>query len=208
MERKNTILLTVIAVATLLVAVVGATFAYFTATVNTTNQANNTTTVKTKTLVSAKMDMGSKVEATDILPGYKALKTVTIKGDGAAGDQAVNTVITLTPSVADFGTHVKYTLYKVATASAATNGVTCTASDPQTSTGNYYDAMTCDTSKAGAAVKSGTFSGTTPVTLDVVVEYNTDDTYYLVVEYENASGEQNAEQGKTFTVAIDFAAKA
>ena len=37
MEKKNTLLLTVIAVATLLVAVVGATFAYFgsfTATVN------------------------------------------------------------------------------------------------------------------------------------------------------------------------------
>ena len=33
MERKNTILLTVIAIATLLVAVVGATFAYFTATI-------------------------------------------------------------------------------------------------------------------------------------------------------------------------------
>ncbi len=32
MERKNTLLLTIIAVATLLVAVVGATFAYFTAT--------------------------------------------------------------------------------------------------------------------------------------------------------------------------------
>ena len=35
MEKKNTILLTVIAVATLLVAVVGATFAYFTATATT-----------------------------------------------------------------------------------------------------------------------------------------------------------------------------
>ena len=33
MEKKNMVLLTVIAIATLLVAVVGATFAYFTATV-------------------------------------------------------------------------------------------------------------------------------------------------------------------------------
>ncbi len=40
MEKKNTILLTVIAVATLLVAVVGATFAYFTAQGGTTSQAN------------------------------------------------------------------------------------------------------------------------------------------------------------------------
>jgi hypothetical protein len=45
MERKNTILLTVIAVATLLVAVVGATFAYFVASgsVNSTSIVNVTT---------------------------------------------------------------------------------------------------------------------------------------------------------------------
>ena len=45
MDKKNTLMLTVIAVATLLVAVVGATFAYFTATEN----ATGTTTVTTKT---------------------------------------------------------------------------------------------------------------------------------------------------------------
>ena len=49
MERRNTILLTVIAIATLSVAVVGATFAYFTATTNpggTNNQNVNTNTAK------------------------------------------------------------------------------------------------------------------------------------------------------------------
>ena len=45
MDKKNTLMLTVIAVATLLVAVVGATFAYFTATEN----ATGSTTVTTKT---------------------------------------------------------------------------------------------------------------------------------------------------------------
>ncbi len=41
MEKRNTILLTVIAIATLLVAVVGATFAYFTASTQTTNTGNS-----------------------------------------------------------------------------------------------------------------------------------------------------------------------
>lgn len=45
MDKKNTLMLTVIAVATLLVAVVGATFAYFTASEN----AGGTTTVTAKT---------------------------------------------------------------------------------------------------------------------------------------------------------------
>ena len=42
MEKKNTVLLTVIAVATLLVAVVGATFAYFTASNSSTGNAAET----------------------------------------------------------------------------------------------------------------------------------------------------------------------
>lgn len=47
MEKKNTILLTVIAVATLLVAVVGATFAYFTAQGGAASQANVTVSTGT-----------------------------------------------------------------------------------------------------------------------------------------------------------------
>ena len=48
MERKNTVLLTVIAVATLLVAVVGATFAYFTASGGSTE--NSTVNVTTESV--------------------------------------------------------------------------------------------------------------------------------------------------------------
>lgn len=44
MERKNTMLLTIIAVATLLVAVVGATFAYFTATAEISGETGATVT--------------------------------------------------------------------------------------------------------------------------------------------------------------------
>ncbi|MBR4231505.1 MAG: hypothetical protein IKR74_05075 [Bacilli bacterium] len=44
MEKRNTLLLTVIAIATLLVAVVGATFAYFANSANVNNVANLTAT--------------------------------------------------------------------------------------------------------------------------------------------------------------------
>ena len=49
MEKKNTVLLTVIAVATLLVAVVGATFAYFTASNSYTGDAAGNVNVNTAT---------------------------------------------------------------------------------------------------------------------------------------------------------------
>ena len=43
MEKKNVVFLTVLAVATLLTAVVGTTFAYFTATVQGNGSATTTT---------------------------------------------------------------------------------------------------------------------------------------------------------------------
>ena len=60
MEKKNTLLLTVIAVATLLVAVVGATFAYFTAT--STGTKEQTVEVKTDTINSAEFSEGLAIQ--------------------------------------------------------------------------------------------------------------------------------------------------
>lgn len=59
MERKNTLLLTVIAVATLLVAVVGATFAYFTAQGG--GDASTSITVTTHTTDSATFNAGTAI---------------------------------------------------------------------------------------------------------------------------------------------------
>ncbi len=68
MERKNTILLTVIAVATLLVAVAGATFAYFTAQ----NSVEATSTVEVQTsgvssVTSTATNCSLTIEGTDML---------------------------------------------------------------------------------------------------------------------------------------------
>lgn len=122
-NKRSMVLLTVIAVATLLVAVVGASFAYFTASVNTVNPENATTTVKAKTLASATMDMGSAISLTNKLPGYQAVKTISITGGGAADALPINTRLTLTPDLdyttADSQTAympVKYTIYKTTTA--------------------------------------------------------------------------------------------
>lgn len=211
MEKKNTILLTVIAVATLLVAVVGATFAYFTANVTTTNSEKNTTTVTTRTIASATMTLGNEISSVeDALPGYKSFKTLDVVGAGQEGDQKVTATISLTPTgTENFGTHIKYSIYKVATASKPSASI-CTDSDPKApgENGQYYDAMTCDTSALGSAVKSGTLQ-TDVVEHDIDIEYNSADTYYVLVEYENADEDQGAtEQGQSFSVAIGFSAKA
>ncbi len=215
MERKNMVLLTVIAVATLLVAVVGATFAYFTANVKIDNPANNTTQIKTKALASATMTLGDKIEVTDALPGWKGIKTLKVKGGGEAGAESTKATIKLTPTGSTlFPSHMKYTLYKVDSPdySDITAEELCTSSqpsDPETDDHKHYDKMTCTlTSLEGKEVaghNAQIIASDTPITEDITVDTSTDSMYYLYLEYVNDAGQdQNAEQGKTFSLDIGF----
>ncbi len=212
MSRKNNVMLILILTAVLLVSVVQTTFSYFAATVSTTGTAQSTVTAATVT--SATMALGDAVNGTGVYPGFKALRTLTLTGSGGAGAKSINTTLRLTPSVANFGTHVKYTVYKIATSEVATKKVTCTTSSVS---GNvigsevrYTDGMTCDVSNAGKAVKEGVFSETTPVDVDITVTGTTADTYYVVIEYVNdpASNQATTEAGKSFTVTLSYIPKA
>ena len=94
-NRKNTILLTVIAVATLLVAVVGATFAYFTAQGGTTGQtdvkvvtettASSTFNVQGALSLSATPDNFDNSEASHLNSQTDATAEVTWRPSSAAG---------------------------------------------------------------------------------------------------------------------------
>ena len=83
MEKKNTLLLTVIAVATLLVAVVGATFAYF-GSFSVNNQSRANVNVKTdeaigSSLISTGADISIHVTGQQMT--YDSTKTETDKVD-------------------------------------------------------------------------------------------------------------------------------
>ena len=199
MEKKNVIFLSVIAVATLLTAVIGTTFAYFTANITTSNAANSNTTVKTKVIAGAVMDMGSKVAVTDALPGYKTVKPITVTGSGVADSQPANATITVTPSLGAFASDVTWKLYKSSTA------ITCTSSPVTTGT-QYYDNATCKNLEGAEVVIDN--GAATAKSLNVVVSYDTKDSYYLVVEYAN-NGDQTATQsGQSFSIDMSFAPKA
>ena len=199
MEKKNVIFLSVIAVATLLTAVIGTTFAYFTANITTSNAANSNTTVKTKVIAGAVMDMGSKVAVTDALPGYKTVKPITVTGSGHAGDEPANATITVTPSLGAFASDVTWKLYKSSTA------ITCTSSPVTTGT-QYYDNATC-TIPEGAKVVIDKGAATAK-SYDVSVAYNTKDSYYLVVEYANNNDQTATQSGQSFSIDMSFAPKA
>ena len=110
MEKKNMVLLTVIAVATLLVAVVGATFAYFTAT-STTSGNDTTTSATTAQLATLSWTAEETGRSPQVYPGFKAFQAYTL---AAGGTGSARYQLTLTANVdpAFASGDVTYSIYK------------------------------------------------------------------------------------------------
>ena len=101
MEKKNMVLLTVIAIATLLVAVVGATFAYFTATVNDDRSSGEehgeakvgTQTIQNSLIIEKSKEGFGKFDDQNVYPGHKELLQLKITSPkGNATDTYFNIV--------------------------------------------------------------------------------------------------------------------
>ena len=187
MERKNTILLTVIAVATLLVAVVGATFAYFTATIQddrTTENGNGTA---------------------NITAGQVANTTVVANVEGAAGKFTAT----------DLGaSNVKVSLYKSSTLIATTENYFGCEHKVETVDNEQRYSETCTDKSVGTLVKETTLTGGAQKVVlgqDTITTTaaDTDETvyYYVVVEFVN-NGNQDTVMGKSLagTVSVKPAA--
>ena len=123
MERKNTVLLTVIAIATLLVAVVGATFAYFTATNNATGDAEGTQNAKTAKLTDITFTK-SQITGTEnkIYPGTMnyigASFAAKVNANDSGDEYKYEISYTLTGNVTlseEFDYPVKWRLYETET---------------------------------------------------------------------------------------------
>ena len=110
MEKKNTLLLTVIAVATLLVAVVGATFAYFgsfTTTVDNKAAVNVTTeAAKSSSFITTSASLKLNVAGSEMLKGTGGANQVgTYTGDNA------NLIVNLTAEDPATTTTCTYDVY-------------------------------------------------------------------------------------------------
>ena len=124
-NRGQSIFLSVVGIATLLVAIVGATFAYFSITVDGNNTASsiNITTAK---LGDVTFDgTGAGVEITDIYPGWSTTKTFTIQAVSAESTAAIDYIVNLVVAAPGAnetllqGTDFVYTLTSTDTDSSA-----------------------------------------------------------------------------------------
>ena len=198
MERKNTILLTVIAIATLLVAVVGATFAYFTAQFNVNNDedANKKVEIQPTTVAP-------------VYPGYQIVKAlhVTGSGDGNAASVKVNITGSIGENMGK-ASHVKITIYKGT--EKGENTEVSFSSKPVTqtegSTTKYYDAGELATGSASKVSSAEWTQTEQTVSRSFTINNITGTTnvyYFVVVEYINDNTQaQDAEKEETISLTL------
>ncbi len=208
MERKNTLLLTVIAVATLLVAVVGATFAYFTATgADNAESAITTKTTSIDTVNTSATPVNMEVTLQDMLEDDKDLgeyksadATLTIEaGTGTGGGTNTCTYDIVYTPVNQQGF--------VNSSTNASNAL------------EYTIQGTSSSSNATAVITGGTFAetslhnitDTTPITLVNDATYAVSGieqsgilTWTVQVRFYNQPFDQTENAGKTYGAMLSF----
>jgi len=119
MDKKNTMLLTVIAVATLLVAVVGATFAYFTAS-NTNDNQTTVVTGQTTTIAAVglsnptpslyiSLTATEMAQATNAYKPYWATTEPNVAGEANYAESATQRTVAIAAVGEDGDANAKYT---------------------------------------------------------------------------------------------------
>ena len=196
--KNNTVMLTIIGIATLLIAVVGATFAYFSATLTGTNNEKEYT-VRSAT-VGTEFNGGVDITATGIYPkeeawGTKTFSIKTTSTKGLSTKYRISLVIddndtTADTTISDGAGHVKrfqanalsYTLTAIE-ANAATKGTMPTATE----------------TKIADPSKDIVFGEATIYGND---KQEVTQTYTLSMFFKDTGTDQNANQGAQFKAHI------
>ena len=205
MDKKNTLLLTVIAVATLLVAVVGATFAYFTAQTGTGAGADvRVTTATTDSLIYSEWaPIAIHATPTNFAQGMESLTgttggSVTLTANSEADAEYCYTA-TLKLVGENLGNDFEYTTAEetpelTLTVTRADNDGTVTIFDE-------YDVTTLTTDLAIPTTAGGS---ETVHKIDATAGSTAAHTWNATVTFVNLATDQEANTGKTFAAKFDI----
>ena len=196
MKKQTIIALAVIGV--LLVATIGATFAYFASSSQNDNAGIN---AETEELGSILLD-GTKVFTSyDLLPGQMGVQEFTIEKNSDTGNGIYE--IDLEATVPEeFRSDIEILLYK--TTDLISNNVTVNVADPTLEDEMIYQEDSLNITGSPELVYQGTLTDNPQIILeqaDFDVSTLAKTTYYLVYHYKN-NGNQDDQQGKTFTGTI------
>lgn len=215
MEKKNMILLTVIAVSTLLVAVVGATFAYFTATSTATGNTNKTTVTTAEIASTGYTFEKEEDDGTLVYPGYMKVATYKLVAAGDARSVATYDLDLKMTVPTEFGEDVSYAIY---TEDAPTASGVFTKGSPQIDTSTNGEAhyfitgssfakntmteLVSETAVTGAAGEQSFDIATNTTINGGVTRF-----YKVVLKYKNNESAAQAAQGKTISANLAYTAK-
>lgn len=217
MEKKNMVLLTVIAVATLLVAVVGATFAYFTATSSTTDGNEATTSATTAQLATLSWTAEETGRSPQVYPGFKAFQAYTLAA-GGTGSARYQLKLTANVDPAFKSGDVTYTIYKATsevTSSLFTpgNANVDTTTEPGVArysiTGAAFDSegLTAVVENQPLTTVSDTVITGVGVQNVNTINGGTTEYYVLVLDFPNKN-EAQTQQNATFSASLKLTAMA
>lgn len=204
MEKRNTLLLTVIAVATLLVAVVGATFAYFANNANVNNVANLTATTASSS--SAFISTGStivmNVTAANMVQAYG-----TNTGNLAATSETVgdNFKVSFTAGTTESLSCTYHVYYKWDTGTQAytkTTGITgneFTYKVDYTTGGTNSTSLASETQFVNSSVTANQDLGTVTIT-NASESTPTVQEFTIETKFYNFDLAQNDNSGKTWKI--------
>ena len=213
MDKKNTVLLTVIAVETLLVAVVGATFAYFSANVTENNKTETT-------LKSAELGITftgtQEITADGIMPGWNADKVFTVEN---TSDYDMTFDINFTNSVNNF-TRASDLTYSIAAEYTESTNDDIVAGTSKVQMVGLDETSVSSATKTdftasgnlpvdGTVAEDGTITYGTNVTkiVRVFIPAHTTEKFTMTVGYTYEDNiDQNADQGKVFKTTVNVTA--
>jgi len=210
-RNGNTVLMTVIGVATLLVALVGATFAYFSATVN--NEQAQSVTITTATPVSLQYAATQAIALPNALPGANKTVEFTVKNPADSSvaqtydlhlvvdaNEFVNTK-DQTKDVED-GTRTHQLLVTITAQASA--GTEIDESMVGTSTYEIKHGETIDQTATFSYNFTDGSTARVQIVDDQLIAKGETITYTIKLEFLDLKISQNANQGKTFSAHIEI----
>ncbi len=169
-KKENTVLLTIITVSTLLVAVIGATFAYFTSSVMGNSSASSII-VKTPDIGNITYKAGNQLSLQNALPGDS--KEITFSITAPKSTNAVPYAINWTGVSNNFSNSSRDLVYTLTTTDTSDSGHVLVKTE-----------RACPTS--GTTIGSGSIAG------------GATHNYKLKVTFKETYSDQNSDQGKQF----------
>ena len=192
MNNKNKLIIPITIIG-ICITLIGLSFAYYIANFNVLNKDNNNT-ITASSLVETILEIPEKSDNTNIYPGYKTVKEYIVKGKGNNKSLPSQASLIVKPNLGDFSKYVYWSLYK------SNEEITCNNTLDSSINGSSNKGE-CNIPSSAKLVLSGNEDTTH---INIVVNYNTNDKYYLVTEYMDSNEDQSNLMGKVFNIDVSL----